>query len=107
MKLKEGTRIEIKRLTKEGIKKSIGTYLECAGIQYCIVKDSSYKSYYLIHLDSGLSCASVDFESIKEKDVFSIFKQKASEIDLSELKEKVKIKIVELKKQGYKFPVNE
>jgi hypothetical protein len=107
MELKEGTRIAVKVITKLGVKKKTGTYLECAGVQYCTIKDKQDKSYYLIHLDTGLNCASVEFGAMKEKDVFAFLKQKASEIDRDKLDEAVKKRVNELTKQGYEFPINE
>jgi|GEM_PF-4864538 len=106
MELRNGLRVEIKRISKTGVIKSIAEYFECNGILYGIVKDSKEKSYYLIHLDTGYSVGGVEFGDMAEAESISLLKQKAGEFDKKQIEKAVSKIVADLKSKGLTYPLN-
>ena len=102
----ENLRIEIKRATKDGIKKAIGKYFECNNVQYCFIKDITDCNFYLIHLDTGYSACELPIKGTNEKKAFELLKQKVSKIDKKDLMKKVKEKQEDMKSRGLVCPLN-
>lgn len=102
----ERLRIEIKRMTKNGVKKAIGKYFECNEVQYCFIKDTTDNKYYLIHLDSGCSICDIPIKGTNEKKAFELLKQKAGEIDKKQIEKAVSKIVADLKSKGLTYPLN-
>lgn len=102
----ENLRIEIKRATRDGIKKALGKYFECNNVQYCFVKDTTDCNFYLIHLDTGYSACEVPTKGTNETKAFELLKKKACKIDKKQLTKAVKARQEDMKNRGFAYPLN-
>ncbi len=107
MKLKEGLKIQINRLTKQGIKKELCIYIETNEIQYGVIKDLKDRNYYLIHLDSGLSVGEISIENTTLEQATIELKEISRTINKNMLEKGIKRKLSELEKiKGFCYPLN-
>ena len=102
----DNLRIEIKRATQDGIKKTIGRYFECGKVDYCFIKDTKDGCFYIIHLDTGCSICKLAINGTNENKAFELLKQKVSEFDKTKLTKAVEKKREEMKSMGFAYPLN-